>query len=348
MTNPDRSELVKLANAITGHVAALANEPLRMPLTIWNVVSNDILAAAESLRRLASSDGGVKVRELEWGESRITGEVGVMAQDAYTSIGHYIASDNGWFLQGQSGWNASASLEAAKAFAQADYEARIRSALITAPPADAGMREAFVRVLASLAAAISILERTPKAKRAVASDKMFDQMLDDYRKALEAGRSALTAPDATTKSDGDGESRRHAETGNKSGAVPEAEQSSSATSFERVSGPEDKTLKPRAGVASGPSDPSQEPKAVAYRYRWKLDGEWTSWHVSDHSQSCEGLRDLEEYPLYPRPVSLNREATARIKSLLVSFHRNSCYPEAMTGELNDAAERILALIEGRK
>lgn len=65
----------------------------------------------------------------------------------------------------------------------------------------------FVRVLASLAAAISILERTPKAKRAVASDKMFDQMLDDYRKALEAGRSALTAPDATTKSDGDGESK---------------------------------------------------------------------------------------------------------------------------------------------
>ena len=132
MTNPDRSELVKLANAITGHVAALANEPLRMPLTIWNVVSNDILAAAESLRRLASSDGGVKVRELEWGESRITGEVGVMAQDAYTSIGHYIASDNGWFLQGQSGWNASASLEAAKAFAQRDYEQRIKSALVFA------------------------------------------------------------------------------------------------------------------------------------------------------------------------------------------------------------------------
>ena len=74
--------------------------------------------------------------------------------------------------------------------------------LYTAPPADAGMREAFVRVLASLAAAISILERTPKAKKAVASDKMFDTMLDDYRKALEAGRQALTAPGATTKSDG--------------------------------------------------------------------------------------------------------------------------------------------------
>ena len=54
--------------------------------------------------------------------------------------------------------------------------------------------------------------------------------------------------------DGGVENRRHAKTGNKSGAVPEAEQSSSATSFVRVSGPEDKTLKPRAGVASGPSD----------------------------------------------------------------------------------------------
>lgn len=59
MTNPDREELVKLADTITCHVAALANEPLRMPLTTWNVVSNDILAAAESLRRLASSEGGV-------------------------------------------------------------------------------------------------------------------------------------------------------------------------------------------------------------------------------------------------------------------------------------------------
>lgn len=78
----------------------------------------------------------------------------------------------------------------------------VKQPLYTAPPADAGMREAFVRVLASLAAAISILERTPKAKKAVASDKMFDTMLDDYRKALEAGRTALTAPGATTKSDG--------------------------------------------------------------------------------------------------------------------------------------------------
>lgn len=59
-----------------------------------------------------------------------------------------------------------------------------------------------------------------------------------------------------TKPDGGVESRRHAATGNKSGAAPEEEQSSSATSFERVSGPEDKALKPRAGVAPGPSGPA--------------------------------------------------------------------------------------------
>lgn len=53
------------------------------------------------------------------------------------------------------------------------------------------IKEAFTQVLASLAAAISILDRTPRSKKAVASDTMFDISLNDYRKALEAGRSAL-------------------------------------------------------------------------------------------------------------------------------------------------------------
>lgn len=52
-------------------------------------------------------------------------------------------------------------------------------------------REAFTQVLASLAAAISLLERG--GKKAAASDRMFEQMLDDYRAALEAGRNALSA-----------------------------------------------------------------------------------------------------------------------------------------------------------
>lgn len=50
-------------------------------------------------------------------------------------------------------------------------------------------REAFTQVLASLAAAISLLERG--GKKAAASDRMFEQMLNDYRAALEAGRAAL-------------------------------------------------------------------------------------------------------------------------------------------------------------
>ncbi len=55
-------------------------------------------------------------------------------------------------------------------------------------------RDAYVGVLASLAAAISLLERTPRAKKAAASNKMFDQMVADYKKALETGRAALSAP----------------------------------------------------------------------------------------------------------------------------------------------------------
>lgn len=49
--------------------------------------------------------------------------------------------------------------------------------------------DTFVRVLASLAAAISLLERG--GKKAAASDRIFEQMLDDYRAALEAGRNSL-------------------------------------------------------------------------------------------------------------------------------------------------------------
>lgn len=54
-------------------------------------------------------------------------------------------------------------------------------------------KEAFVGVLASLAAVISILERTPRAKKSVASDKMFSISLNDYRKALDEGRAALAS-----------------------------------------------------------------------------------------------------------------------------------------------------------
>ena len=55
----------------------------------------------------------------------------------------------------------------------------------------AAARAEGVRVAASLAAAISLLERGGKAaKKAAPSDKMFDQMLIDYRAALDAFRKA--------------------------------------------------------------------------------------------------------------------------------------------------------------
>lgn len=71
---------------------------------------------------------------------------------------------------------------------------RLRAAL-TAPAAAPTLgREEFIRVLASLAAAISLLERGGKAaKKAAASDKIFDQMLVDYKAALEAGRATILA-----------------------------------------------------------------------------------------------------------------------------------------------------------
>lgn len=51
-------------------------------------------------------------------------------------------------------------------------------------------RDPLVHAVASLAAAISLLERTPKAKKAAASDTMFARMLEDYRTALDNARAA--------------------------------------------------------------------------------------------------------------------------------------------------------------
>jgi len=54
------------------------------------------------------------------------------------------------------------------------------------------LEAALIDAAASLAAAISLLERGGKtAKKAAASDKMFDQMLDDYRGSFERARATL-------------------------------------------------------------------------------------------------------------------------------------------------------------
>lgn len=51
------------------------------------------------------------------------------------------------------------------------------------------LEKALKRVGANLIAAVSLLESSPKT--GAASDKMFDTMLSDYRKAIEFGREAL-------------------------------------------------------------------------------------------------------------------------------------------------------------
>ncbi|AZO29385.1 hypothetical protein [Mesorhizobium sp. M1B.F.Ca.ET.045.04.1.1] len=54
----------------------------------------------------------------------------------------------------------------------------------------------------------------------------------------------------------------------------------------------------KLNAALASSSPSGAAEPVAWRYRWKLDGEWTNWRVADHSQKAAGLRDLQEIPLY--------------------------------------------------
>lgn len=54
----------------------------------------------------------------------------------------------------------------------------------------------LIPVAASLSAAISLLERGGKAaKRAAPSDKMFDQMIQDYKKSLDDAREHLARID---------------------------------------------------------------------------------------------------------------------------------------------------------
>jgi hypothetical protein len=55
-------------------------------------------------------------------------------------------------------------------------------------------RDIFMEVLASLVAAVSLLKAG--GKEAAPSDKMFDQMILDYERAIERGRAALAQSDA--------------------------------------------------------------------------------------------------------------------------------------------------------
>jgi hypothetical protein len=68
----------------------------------------------------------------------------------------------------------------------------LRAAL--AQPDAEPTRDVFMEVLASLVAVVSLLKRG--GKKAAPSDKMFDQMILDYERAIERGRAALAQSDA--------------------------------------------------------------------------------------------------------------------------------------------------------
>jgi hypothetical protein len=53
------------------------------------------------------------------------------------------------------------------------------------------LTEALVACSRSLIGAISIIEHTPECKKAIASDKMFDELLAGMKKNLEQARAAL-------------------------------------------------------------------------------------------------------------------------------------------------------------
>jgi hypothetical protein len=138
MKNPDRSELVKLADRL----AALPTFKMATVVTVPGVACNererDLIVTA--LRRLASSDSGVKVKPLVWRDHR-PDSFPEPAWSAQTSFGFYnieevSASDSPAYVVRLHAHHFVAdkdSLDEAKAAAQADYEARIRSALVSAP-----------------------------------------------------------------------------------------------------------------------------------------------------------------------------------------------------------------------
>lgn len=60
---------------------------------------------------------------------------GTRGVHADATFGKYLCVPSGWFLVGQTGWMDETDLEAAKAAAQADYEARILAAIEAVPAA---------------------------------------------------------------------------------------------------------------------------------------------------------------------------------------------------------------------
>jgi hypothetical protein len=171
-------------------------------------------------------------------------------------------------------------------------------------------RDVFMEVLASLVAAVSLLKAG--GKKAAPSDKMFDQMILDYERAIERGRSAIAQSDAeldmaliTKIRDYEAPPRPDDEDrplGFRTNDVPNPYAEGSVPSWYETH--DDKDVMPDKW-----SMPDAEP--VAWQYRIKQGG-WGGWHEAAPTRtealSCiEAQRRLDlvdEYelrPLYTAP-----------------------------------------------
>lgn len=106
-------------------------DPMRVEHKRTYLSSEQVAILSNAVAAL-SAPVAVTVGPLVWGEPYLN-EINETAVNAHSSCGRYIASDHGWFLCGLTQWNEAGNIESAKAAAQADYEQRIRSALIATP-----------------------------------------------------------------------------------------------------------------------------------------------------------------------------------------------------------------------
>lgn len=121
------------------HRAAVmaGNNAVYQAMSIGMSASEKIAKAIDALETSAppAPSVAVKVKALEWSLPYVN-DNDTLSVTAHSSCGRYIATCSGWFLCGQTNWFDVAGIEAAKAAAQADYEARIMAAIEIAPQSD--------------------------------------------------------------------------------------------------------------------------------------------------------------------------------------------------------------------
>lgn len=131
--------------------------------------------------------------------TRIPDDVERAAREAIIEANNSLYGSQGFFLSSSGGepdkYHLSRPIEDLKARANEQWR---RAEKAEAALSTIRVDSRIVRAMASLAAAISLLEGG--GKKAAPSDKMFEQMLVDYRKALDGARAAAM-PANYTKDD---------------------------------------------------------------------------------------------------------------------------------------------------